>query len=408
MKSIDDLMADSRLLTYAMAAFGLDSDARKRRERVREMLEGGVSRSATARPTSLTDKRYANFVAAFDFAANGDADDERATRSRTASRSNSSPDTGLVLVKPSAEYIKAEADYYKANIGKVKSINDLLARPAPAALRHERLRAGRRRRDDPGRSAPCSTAASAIPNSPANMLTDKSYANFVAAFNFVAVWRPDDHARRGARRTTPKLYTMKTKLGLIKPSKYSIACRNRLLPGQRHRAAVDRRSDGRQAPAELCAVRLWSRSRHRNRRRAPPDAGGRRHRSRQPRQQAHRQALCRLRHRLQFRRIRRSGDDAHAGRSSRPSTNTCARRWKRMPARTNEGVRLALYFERKAPTPDQLLRGSGRSRRWPRWCAPRSACPNSFATADIDKQVQFFEASSTSRISPIPRSSANS
>ena len=28
--------------------------------------------------------------------------------------------TGLTLVKPSAQYIKAEADYYKANISKVK------------------------------------------------------------------------------------------------------------------------------------------------------------------------------------------------------------------------------------------------------------------------------------------------
>jgi len=36
--------------------------------------------------------------------------------------------TGLVLVKPTAQYIKGEADYYAANISKVKSIEDLLTR----------------------------------------------------------------------------------------------------------------------------------------------------------------------------------------------------------------------------------------------------------------------------------------
>jgi hypothetical protein len=69
-KSIDDLLGNDRLLTYAMAAFGLDADSEPAAT-VRAMLEGGVTDPNSPANTS-TNKGYAAFVAAFDFAQYGD------------------------------------------------------------------------------------------------------------------------------------------------------------------------------------------------------------------------------------------------------------------------------------------------------------------------------------------------
>ena len=124
-QSVDDLMADSRLLYVAMGAFGLDSTV-ETPERIREMLEGGVA-DPESPANSLPDKRYANFVAAFDFAAHGEA-----TTSRDVVQNAPKQfvlNTGMKLVEPSTGFVKAETDYYKANIGKVKSIDDLLRDP---------------------------------------------------------------------------------------------------------------------------------------------------------------------------------------------------------------------------------------------------------------------------------------
>ena len=168
------------------------------------MLEGGVA-DPQSPANSLLDKRYANFVAAFDFAAHG-----AATTGRDAVQNAPKQfvlNTGLALVKPSAEFVKAEADYYKANIGKVKSIDDLLARPASFADSHERLRPQRRRRKTPKQIRTMLAGGVSDPNSPANKLTDKSYAAFVAAFNFVEHGAATT-SRDAVQKDTLKLYTM--------------------------------------------------------------------------------------------------------------------------------------------------------------------------------------------------------
>ncbi len=90
------------------------------------MLEGGAA-DPQSPANKLADKRYANFVAAFDFAAHGEE-----TTSRDVVQNAPKQfvlNTGLALVRPDAEFVKAETDYYKANIGKVKSIEDLLGNP---------------------------------------------------------------------------------------------------------------------------------------------------------------------------------------------------------------------------------------------------------------------------------------
>ena len=75
----------------------------------------------------MTDKRYANFVAAFDFVAIRGRRLRRGTRFRRTFPKQFVANTGLTTIRPRAEYIKAEADYYKANIAKVKSIDNLIA-----------------------------------------------------------------------------------------------------------------------------------------------------------------------------------------------------------------------------------------------------------------------------------------
>ena len=214
MTSIDDLMADNRLLTYAMAAFGLDSET-EAPERVRAMLEGGVSDPGSP-ANELNDKRYANFVAAFNFVEDGAQTTSRDAVLKEVPKQYAAG-TGLVLVKPNADYIKAEADYYKANISKVKTITDLTGQPAPAVLRHGRLRAGRRDRDDRRTSARCLPAVSPTRNSPANQLTDKRYANFVAAFDFEQ-YGDLATSRDAVLKDTPALYVGKSTVGFIKPS----------------------------------------------------------------------------------------------------------------------------------------------------------------------------------------------
>lgn len=68
-KSIDDFLADKRLYTYAMKAYGL-ADMTYAKGFVRKLLQGGVEDGA-ALANKLTDSRYKDFAAAFDFAKYG-------------------------------------------------------------------------------------------------------------------------------------------------------------------------------------------------------------------------------------------------------------------------------------------------------------------------------------------------
>ena len=101
--SVDELMADNRLLTYAMAAFGLDSET-EAPERVRAMLEGGVSDPGSP-ANALTDKRYANFVSAFNFVEDGATTTSRDAVLKEVPKQYAAG-TGLVLVQANADYIK--------------------------------------------------------------------------------------------------------------------------------------------------------------------------------------------------------------------------------------------------------------------------------------------------------------
>jgi hypothetical protein len=69
-KSIDDFLNNDTVYTYAMKAFGLDAKLGDKTF-MRKILEGGVS-DPNSFANQQTDKNYAAFAAAFDFAAHGE------------------------------------------------------------------------------------------------------------------------------------------------------------------------------------------------------------------------------------------------------------------------------------------------------------------------------------------------
>jgi hypothetical protein len=69
-KSIDDFLKNTRLYSYAMKAFGL-GDMAYAKAFMRKALEGGID-SADSFANKLTDTRYKDFVAAFNFARYGE------------------------------------------------------------------------------------------------------------------------------------------------------------------------------------------------------------------------------------------------------------------------------------------------------------------------------------------------
>jgi hypothetical protein len=78
-KTVDDLLQNSRLYGFVLKAFDLD-DMRYAKALIRKVLEGGIAES-TSLANTLTDKRYRALAAAFDFPGNGPA-----TTTTTAAR----------------------------------------------------------------------------------------------------------------------------------------------------------------------------------------------------------------------------------------------------------------------------------------------------------------------------------
>jgi hypothetical protein len=68
-KTVNDLINNSKLYTYVMTAFGL-SDMMNAKGLIRQVLEGGVSNPKSLANT-LNDPRYVALASAFNFASNG-------------------------------------------------------------------------------------------------------------------------------------------------------------------------------------------------------------------------------------------------------------------------------------------------------------------------------------------------
>ena len=381
--SIDDLMADSRLLRVAMGAFGLDSTT-ETPERVREMLEGGVADQQSP-ANKLLDKRYANFVAAFDFVAHGSATTGR-DPVQNAPR-QFVLNTGLTVVRPGGEFVKAETDYYKANIGKVKSIDDLLRdqRLLRIAMSAYGLNADA---ETPKQIRTMLAGGVSDPNSPANKLADKSYAAFVTAFNFVEHGAATT-ARDAVQKDALKLYTMKTETGLVSSTKYLVDVETDYYLGRVAgiQSIDDLMADKRLLNFALVAYGLDPAAEKRETIRAMleggvSDANSPANKSTDKRYTAFVTAFNFIEH----------GEAATTyNRAQQPSTDKYLRQTlEENVGKQNEGVRLALYFERKAATLTnfyEILADPALAK------VVRTALslPDSFASADIDRQVKLFE-----------------
>ena len=382
-QSIDELMADSRLLYVAMGAFGLDSTV-ETPERIREMLEGGVA-DPDSPANSLPDKRYANFVAAFDFAAHAEA-----TTSRDVVQNAPRQfvlNTGMKLVEPSTGFVKAETDYYTANIGEVKSIDDLLRDPRllRIAMSAYGLDADA---ENPRQIRAMLAGGVSNPESPANTLADKSYAAFVTAFNFVE-HGPQTTTRDAVQKDTLKLYAMKTETGLVASSEYFVEVETDYYLGKvaTLQSIDDLMADKRLLNYALAAYGLDPSLETPARVRQMLEGGVADPES--PANQSAEKAYVAFVAAFNFAEY---GEPATTRTPAQlPSIDKFLRQTLEENAgKENEGVRLALYFERKA---------GGLTNFYEILADPALAkvvrtalsLPESFASADIDRQVKLFE-----------------
>ena len=141
-------------------------------------------------------------------------------------------------------------------------------------------------------------------------------------------------SRDAVLKDTPTIYTAKSALGLIKPSADYVKSETAyyLANVSNVKSIDDLMADKRLLNFALSSFGLDPAKEKRGR--SAADAG-RWHRD--PDSSANKltnKAYAAFVSGLQLRTIWRSGHDHQCAHSSRRSTNTCARRWKRMPART--------------------------------------------------------------------------
>ena len=384
-QSIDELMADERLLTYAMASFGLDA-VTEPPERVRQMLEGGVA-DPNSPANKLAEKSYANFVSAFNFVEHGATTTTRDEVQRAVPKGYMAG-TGMVLVKPSADYIEAETDYYAANISRVKSIDALLAdkRLLAVAMAAYGLDAAA---ESPETVRAMLQGGVTDPNSPANKLTDKRYAEFVAAFNFVEHGELTT-ARSEVLTQTPTFYGDKSALGLIKPTAEYVRAETAYFLANvvKLESIDDLIADKRLLGFALSSYGLDPAKETPERIRALLEGG-----VSDPQSPANQLTDKRYAAFVSAFNFMEHGETATTHNpAQRPAIDKFMRQTLEEDAgKQNEGVRLALYFERKAPEITsfyEVLADPALAR------VVRTALslPDSFAAADIDKQVQLFES----------------
>ncbi|MBA3447607.1 MAG: DUF1217 domain-containing protein [Pseudaminobacter sp.] len=180
--SIDEFVSDDRLFRYAMKAHGLADMAYAKAFMVKAMKEGISDKDSFA--NKLSDKRYAEFVRSFNFAAHG----ELATvynKAQHGAVKNYETQAVLAGVDPNSAAVKTEVTYYLANIVKVKSIDDLMSneRVLKFALAGFGL-------DDTEENTELARAVLegglVDPDSPANQMTDKLFTAFASMYNFEA------------------------------------------------------------------------------------------------------------------------------------------------------------------------------------------------------------------------------
>ncbi|MGB6117401.1 MAG: DUF1217 domain-containing protein [Mesorhizobium sp.] len=179
-KSIDEFLDNDRLYRFAMKAHGLE-DMAYAKAFMRKALEGGISDSDSF-ANKLTDKRYAEFVASFNFAARSDATTTYAPAQKGVVDRYiiEAFKAGVMLDNP---VLVAQNKAYLAEVGKVKSVSEFLANDAVYSYAMKAFGLGAHL-NDKAMMRDMLEDGVADPNSIANKNENKAFAQFVAAFNF--------------------------------------------------------------------------------------------------------------------------------------------------------------------------------------------------------------------------------
>lgn len=204
-KSADEFVKNTRLFNYAMKAFGLQDMAYAKGLMLKALKEGVSEPNSFA--NKMTDKRYAEFVKAFDFAAHGEAaTDYNVARDRTIDHYIARATGSGAL--PLTETARNETAYFRETIGEVKSIDDLLDDPR---LLDYALRAFRIEGLDLSRAALTRILEGGVADkdSPANQHRDENVAKFAAAFDFAALGEATT-SHIAARDDTTSFYMRQT------------------------------------------------------------------------------------------------------------------------------------------------------------------------------------------------------
>ena len=119
-KTVDDLMSDYRLYSYAMTAFGL-ADQIDSRGLIRKMLESDIDEPLSL-VNKLGDDRYRDFYKAFNFKTDAESDISAQSAAQT-SRTTEGYSEFRVIASNAA---KQKLDIYQAGIGSIKTVDDFL------------------------------------------------------------------------------------------------------------------------------------------------------------------------------------------------------------------------------------------------------------------------------------------
>ncbi len=120
-KSADAFVNDYRLFSYAMKAYGLD-DMTYAKAFMKKVLQSDLS-DPRSFVNKLMDTRYRAFAQAFSFTPKGPAQDTTAVQSSDQGNDTAGLYSANAAIAPAAA--AAELKYYTANIGSVKTVDDL-------------------------------------------------------------------------------------------------------------------------------------------------------------------------------------------------------------------------------------------------------------------------------------------
>ena len=283
--------------------------------------------------------------------------------------------------------VDRDTKYYLANITKVKSIddfvnNDRLFKFAMKAYGLEDM--------DYAKAFMVKALKEGVssPNSFANKLTDKRYAQFVSAFNFAANGADATIYNKAQQLVTKNYATQAQIAGLDPNSDYVKGETTYYLANiTKVKSVDDLMSNSRLYTYALAAFGLDSATENKDLIKQVLQGG-----VRDPNSVANKQknpAYAALASAFNFEQYGEAATTINP--AQQPTVDKYMRQTLEEDAgKTNEGVRLALYFQRKAPDitswydvlADTALASVVRT---------ALGLPDSFATADIDKQAQLFE-----------------